>query len=121
MAILALMVDDVAVSKFELPLGKVRLGRNVDNDVHIDDLAVSGYHAQINVTEDPYMEGSLRYQLEDLGSTNTTQVNHQAMSQAVLLKNGDSIQIGYNHFKFINDLSPDLEKTSVILPENKLD
>ncbi len=119
MAILSLMVDDVSVSKFDLPEGKITLGRNVENDIHIDDLAVSGYHACIHVSPDPYLDNSFRYQFEDLGSTNTSQINNQEVKGKQLLKNGDTIQIGYNLFKFINDLSPDLEKTSVILPENQ--
>ncbi len=119
MAILALMVDGVAVSKFDLPVGNTTLGRNNDNSVHIDDIAVSSQHARIKVSPDPYLEGSLRYELEDLGSTNSTKLNTRKISSATLLKDGDNIQIGYNLFKFIDDQAPDFESTAVILPEDR--
>jgi len=121
MAILALMVDDVAVSKFELTLGKTTLGRNVDNDILIDDLAVSGHHACIHVSQDPYWDQGYRYQLEDLDSTNTTLLNQHPVEHPEWLNHGDSIQIGYNFFKFLNEAAPDFEKTSVILPDHTED
>jgi len=119
MAILALMVDGVAVSKFDLPVGETHIGRNTDNAVHIDDLAVSGKHARIKVTPDPYLEGTMRYELEDLGSTNATKLNSHKISSSMLLKDGDTIHIGYNQFKFIDDQVPDFESTAVILPEDR--
>jgi len=118
MAVLALMVDGVAVNKFDLPAGETTLGRNVSNTIHIDDLAVSGEHARIRVQPDPYLDGTLQYQLEDLGSTNATRVNGIKIAAPALLKDGDLIQVAYNEFKFINDLNPDLASTAVILPQN---
>ncbi len=119
MAVLALMVDGVAVSKFDLPVGETCLGRNTDNAIHIDDIAVSGKHARIKVTPDPYLDGTLRHELEDLGSTNATKLNSNKISSVMLLRDGDTIQIGYNQFKFIDDQLPDFESTAVILPEDK--
>ncbi len=119
MARLALMVDGVAVSKFDLPVGETSIGRSTDNSVHIDDIAVSSQHAKIKVAPDPYLDGMLLYVLEDLGSTNATRLNGQKMSQAAVLKDGDQILIGFNLFKFIDDQVPDFESTAVILPEDK--
>ncbi|HFB64820.1 MAG TPA: FHA domain-containing protein [Aeromonadales bacterium] len=120
MAILALMVDGVAVSKFDLPVGETSIGRSTDNTVHIDDIAVSSHHAKIKVTPDPYLDGMLRYELEDLGSTNATKLNSHKISSSTFLKDGDQVLIGYNLFKFIDDQTPDFESTAVILPEDRV-
>ncbi|CAK0755169.1 FHA domain-containing protein [Gammaproteobacteria bacterium] len=70
------------------PLDRERLtiGRRPNNDLHIDNLAVSGYHAQIYRTDEGYI-------LEDLGSTNGTFVN-EAPIQHHLLCPGDVVRIG---------------------------
>ncbi len=54
--------------------GRVTIGRSPHNDIVIDDLAVSGQHAVIVTTDnDSY--------LEDLNSTNGTQVNGQPVKK----------------------------------------
>jgi pSer/pThr/pTyr-binding forkhead associated (FHA) protein len=72
----------------EVPVGTrpVRLGRAPDNDLHIDNLAVSNYHARV------YKEaGSLV--IEDLNSLNGTFLNDLRIERA-MLKDGDCLQIG---------------------------
>jgi predicted component of type VI protein secretion system len=72
----------------ELVLGKDRttLGRRSHNDLVIDNLAVSGEHAVI-------VRQSNEAYLEDLGSTNGTVVNGQAIKRH-RLSDGDTIEIG---------------------------
>ena len=75
----------------EVPLGTrpVTLGRAPDNDIPIDNLAVSNYHARL------YMEaGSLV--IEDLNSLNGTFLNDIRVERA-MLKAGDAILIGKHH------------------------
>ena len=75
----------------EVPLGTrpVTLGRAPDNDIPIDNLAVSNYHARL------YMEaGSLV--IEDLNSLNGTFLNDIRVERA-MLKDGDAILIGKHH------------------------
>ena len=72
----------------EYPLNKecLTIGRRTDNDVRIDNLAVSGHHAQIvTILNDSF--------LEDLNSTNGTYVNSRPVKKHAL-KDGDSIAIG---------------------------
>jgi hypothetical protein len=72
----------------EVPLGTrpVTMGRAPDNDIPIDNLAVSSYHARV------YLEaGSLV--LEDLNSLNGTFLNDIRVERA-MLKDGDAILIG---------------------------
>jgi len=72
----------------EVPLGTrpVTIGRAPDNDIQIDNLAVSNYHARV------YLEaGSLV--VEDLNSLNGSFLNDIRVERA-MLKDGDAILIG---------------------------
>ncbi len=72
----------------EIPLGSrpVTIGRAPDNDIPIDNLAVSNYHARV------YLEaGSLV--VEDLNSLNGSFLNDIRVERA-MLKDGDTILIG---------------------------
>src|SRR5882762_1259538 len=72
----------------EVPLGTrpVTIGRSPDNDIPIDNLAVSNYHARVYVEA-----GSLV--IEDLGSLNGSFLNDIRVERA-MLKDGDAILIG---------------------------
>lgn len=75
----------------EIPLGgrPVTIGRAPDNDIPIDNLAVSNYHARV------YMEaGSLV--IEDLNSLNGTFLNDIRVERA-MVKDGDVILVGKHH------------------------
>ncbi|MBI1750946.1 MAG: FHA domain-containing protein [Acidobacteria bacterium] len=67
----------------------VTIGRAPDNDIQIDNLAVSSHHARV------FSEES-RLVLEDLNSLNGTFVNNQKI-QRVNLKQGDQVLIGKHH------------------------
>jgi FHA domain-containing protein len=75
----------------EVPLGTrpVTIGRAPDNDIQIDNLAVSNYHARVYVEA-----GSLV--VEDLNSLNGSFLNDIRVERA-MLKDGDVIQIGKHH------------------------
>ena len=117
MAYIGLIVDDVVVNKFELKNNVLTIGRSPDNDVPIEDHAVSSFHAQVLKEEDPYLEGQTQYILEDLNSTNSTKVNGQKVEHHKLI-NGDLIQIGYNKFRFVDKNQVNLDRTAVIVPES---
>jgi hypothetical protein len=72
----------------EVPLGTrpVTIGRAPDNDIPIDNLAVSNYHARVYVEA-----GSLV--VEDLNSLNGSFLNDIRVERA-MLKDGDTILIG---------------------------
>jgi pSer/pThr/pTyr-binding forkhead associated (FHA) protein len=96
----------------EIPLAKERttIGRKPDNDIHIDNLAVSGHHAVIvTLINDSF--------LEDLQSTNGTLVNGRPVDKH-FLQNNDLIEIGKYKLKFMAEqgLQPaaDFEKTMVL-------
>ena len=72
----------------EIPIGSrpLTIGRAPDNDVVIDNLAVSDHHARL------YAEGD-RLVIEDLRSLNGTYVN-DARVERTTLRDGDTVQIG---------------------------
>jgi predicted component of type VI protein secretion system len=81
----------------EIPLHKERLsiGRKPNNDVQIDNLAISGHHAVITTILDDAF-------LEDQNSTNGTYVNGQPIKKHVL-RNNDVIELGKYRIKFLAD------------------
>ncbi len=90
------------------------IGRKEDNDIRIDNLAVSGHHARLlTIFEDSF--------LEDLDSTNGTFVNGKPIDKHPL-SNGDVIVIGKHELKYINEganVADDAEKTVLIRPKSE--
>jgi len=116
MAKLILMVDGVGSQHFDISTGVLRIGRASDNDVHIDDLAVSSEHAVIERNQDEHFSDHVEYELRDLGSTNNTFVNDIKISTKKL-SNNDIVKIGWSTFKFIDESQPAMDTTAYILPD----
>ena len=91
MAKLSLMFEDKLVK--EVPVGgrPVGIGRSPDNDLPVDNLAVSNYHARV------YFDAG-RLVVEDLDSLNGTFVNDLRVERATL-HDGDSIHVGKHRIK----------------------
>jgi pSer/pThr/pTyr-binding forkhead associated (FHA) protein len=114
MAKLVLSLNGVVQGEYELNQERVTIGRKAENEIPIDNLAVSGKHALlITILDDSF--------LEDLGSTNGTYVNGKLIKKHAL-KNGDVIAIGKHELKYVNDAAGDdddedeFEKTMIIKP-----
>ena len=114
MAKLVLSLNGVVQGEYELNQERVTIGRKAENEIPIDNLAVSGKHALIiTILDDSF--------LEDLGSTNGTYVNGKLIKKHAL-KNGDVIAIGKHELKYVNDAVGDdydedeFEKTMIIKP-----
>jgi predicted component of type VI protein secretion system len=84
---------------------RITLGRAPDNMIQIDDPSVSGRHAQLSLIDD-------RYQLKDLGSTNGTRVNSEAVTD-VFLRVGDRLRFGQVEARYESDATG----TAQLLPE----
>ncbi len=91
MAKLSLMFQDKLVK--EVPVGNrpVTIGRSPDNDLPVDNLAVSNHHAKV------YFEAG-RLVVEDLDSLNGTFVNDLRIERSTL-HDGDNIHIGKHRIK----------------------
>jgi hypothetical protein len=68
------------------------VGRSSDMDIHLDDTFVSSKHALFEVTPSGLL-------VEDLLSTNGTQVNGSDISQPRVLMPGDRVEVGDTIFR----------------------
>jgi len=112
MAKLVLSINGAVQGEYELSQERLTIGRKPDNDIQIDNLAVSGKHALIiTILDDSF--------LEDLGSTNGTYVNGKLVKKHAL-KDGDVIAIGKHELKYVNENATtdddEFEKTMIIKP-----
>ena len=93
MAKLILSIDGSVIREIPLNKDRVTIGRKPQNDVPIENLAVSGEHACIvTILDDSF--------LEDLGSTNGTLVNGNPIKKHIL-QNNDVIEIGKYKMKYV--------------------
>ena len=100
-------IDGVVIKEVQLTKDRTSLGRRPYNDIVIDNLAVSGEHAVLQ------MSGNDVY-LEDLNSTNGTYVNGKAVKKQ-LLQNSDTVEIGKYKIKYVNEIAnAGFEQTMVI-------
>ena len=113
MAKLILSLEGSVIREVPLDKERVTIGRKPQNDVQIENLAVSGEHACIvTILNDSF--------LEDLGSTNGTLVNGNPIKKHIL-QNNDVIEIGKYKLKYLGDAPSagqtpieDFEKTMVM-------
>jgi pSer/pThr/pTyr-binding forkhead associated (FHA) protein len=91
MAKLSLMFENRLVKEVPVGTRPVGIGRSPDNDLPVDNLAVSNHHARV------FFEAG-RLVVEDLDSLNGTFVNDLRVERATL-HDGDSIWIGKHHIK----------------------
>ena len=115
MAMLAQMVEDVVVSKFELEDDVTIVGRITDCAITINDSSVSTNHAKITRRPNPDFPESIEYYISDMGSTNGTEVNGAAVTSEVLLRHEDEVKFALNTFVFLDEKGRDFEKTVHLL------
>jgi pSer/pThr/pTyr-binding forkhead associated (FHA) protein len=105
---LVVSLDGVVIKEVQITKDKTTLGRRPYNDIVIDNLAVSGEHAVLQ------MVGADVF-IEDLNSTNGTYINGKAIKKQLLTHN-DTVEIGKYKIKFLVDESADYEKTMIMRP-----
>jgi len=96
MATLQKLGDD---AKCLLDQMQMRIGRSPDNEIILEDEAVSGHHALVTIRPTVHNESQNEYIIEDLNSTNKTFVNNLQISRHIL-KEGDIIRVGNTRLKF---------------------
>jgi len=82
-----------------LNLSNMRIGRSSDNEIVIEDDAVSVHHARITRREAEGDQRIYEFIIEDLSSTNSTFVNNKEIKSHAL-KDGDIIRLGRTRLKF---------------------
>lgn len=105
---LVVSLDGVVIKEVQITKDKTTLGRRPYNDIVIDNLAVSGEHAQLQMVGNDVF-------IEDLNSTNGTYINGKAVRKQ-LLSNNDTIEIGKYKIKYITEVSDDFERTMIMRP-----
>jgi len=113
MAKLVLGFNGETINEYPLDQETLTIGRKASNDIHIDNLAVSGKHAKVlTILNDSF--------IEDLDSTNGTFINGAKINRHVL-QNGEIIAIGKHELIYINDTADAdtgiFEKTLIIRPD----
>ncbi len=100
-------IDGVVIKEVQLTKDRTTLGRRPYNDIVIDNLAVSGEHAVIQLSGNDVS-------LEDLNSTNGTYVNGKAVKKQ-MLANNDTIEIGKYKIKYVDEQQEaGFERTMII-------
>ena len=112
MARLVLSIDGQELAEYNMSKERYTIGRLPDNDIRIDNPAVSGHHALIiNILNDSF--------LEDLNSTNGTYVNGKIVKKHAM-QHGDVITVGHHALRFVDsgadEPADEFEKTMVISP-----
>src|ERR1700682_3153908 len=95
MSKLVLHLEDGTTTEIPLDQERITIGRRADNDVCLSNLAVSGEHAAVvTILADSF--------LEDLGSTNGTLVNGNAIVKH-FLRDRDEIDVGQHKLVYYAD------------------
>jgi predicted component of type VI protein secretion system len=116
MARLILSLDGQTLAEYNMTKERYTIGRLPDNDIRIDNAAVSGHHSLIiNILNDSF--------LEDLNSTNGTYVNGKLIKKHAL-QHGDVITVGHHQLRYVDDQATEVEqdefeKTMVIAPSTQ--
>ena len=105
---LVVSLDGVVIKEVQITKDKTTLGRRPYNDIVIDNLAVSGEHAVLQMLGNDVF-------IEDLNSTNGTYINGKAIKKQLLAHN-DTVEIGKYKIKFLGEDSTDYEKTMILRP-----
>ena len=118
---LILSLDGQTLAEYNMTKERYTVGRLPDNDIRIDNAAVSGHHSLIiNILNDSF--------LEDLNSTNGTYVNGKLIKKHAL-QHGDVITAGHHQLRYVDDQveeadsDPDdeFQKTMVIEPNRDME
>jgi pSer/pThr/pTyr-binding forkhead associated (FHA) protein len=118
MARLILSLDGQTLAEYNMTKERYTVGRLPDNDIRIDNAAVSGHHSLlINILNDSF--------LEDLNSTNGTYVNGKLIKKHAL-QHGDVITVGHHQLRYVDDQAQqapedEFEKTMVITPSGHME
>jgi ribosomal protein L40E len=94
---LALVSGGTITQEYEL-MGPVKIGRGSDCEIQIADPRSSRHQAIIRLVEGGY-------EVQDLGSTNGTYLNHIQLLSPTRLQDGDLIRIGETYLKVIGSRS----------------
>src|SRR5215470_6255723 len=94
MPTLTIRTKDYEDSTVKIDKMRMTVGRSSRNDICISDPFASRIHAEVRREGDNYL-------LVDLGSANSTYLNHQKMTGPIRLQSGDRFRIGETEIEFL--------------------
>ena len=102
MARLILSLDSQVLAEYNMSKERYTIGRLPDNDVRIDNPAVSGHHSLIiNILNDSF--------LEDLCSTNGTYVNGKLIKKHAF-QHGNVVTIEHHQLRYVEPVAEEEEQ-----------
>jgi pSer/pThr/pTyr-binding forkhead associated (FHA) protein len=118
MAKVIVMIGDRVLREVHVGKQPIRIGRDPGNDIHLENPAVSRFHAEIYRQDHPFF-------VEDKNSTNGVFVNGSRVSWKSGLKDNDRITVGKHTLVFKMDPADlaesqsltDIDGTMVIDPK----
>jgi len=90
--------ETLCVKEFAVPEPSAVIGRNPDCEIQLNNNTISRRHARIG-------SDSLRFWIEDLGSSNGTLVNGESFVGKKTLYDGDAVRFGHLDFIFESGLA----------------
>lgn len=90
---LILKFKERIIKEYPITGNQIKIGRGADNDIIIDNSAISRHHAKIDVEDGNCI-------ISDLNSTNGTFINENRIKERLKLKDGDKIIVGKHSIVF---------------------
>ena len=104
MAKIIIKLNNEVVDHIDLRQGDMKVGRKPGCEIVLDNLAVSGEHANIfTIGDDSF--------IQDLGSTNGTFINNKRVAKHHL-RNGDTVVIGQHSLLYLQETARPVERGS---------
>jgi len=103
---LILKLKDVTLEEFPMSRSTMTIGRDRDNDIVIDNRAVSRHHAKVFQDEDQYI-------IEDLNSGNGTFIDDKKIIKETL-RNQDAILVGKHTLVFVHENQEPIQESEGI-------
>jgi len=110
MAKLIVMFKEQTIREVHLGNETLKIGRDSSNHIHLENPAVSRFHAEV------YRQG-YPFFVEDKGSTNGVYVNDMLINWKVGIKDGDRITIGKHTLVFKAESTDHPDKHQVSLAD----
>ena len=110
MAKLIVMFKDQIQREVQVGKEPLKIGRDRSNHIHLDNPAVSRFHAEVYRQGHPFF-------VEDKNSTNGVHVNDVLITWKIGIKDWDRITIGKHTLVFREDQTDYPEKRQIILAD----
>lgn len=113
MPMLMQVKKNVVQNRVALDAKPLTLGRAPDNDIQLEDRAVSSHHARIEWVPPAGEDAKGHHRLVDLDSTNGSFINEEKC-QARPLAHNDTLRLGFVTFRYIDEQHQSFDQTAKV-------